>query len=219
MLLSRREEPLRAVADEIGGEFEVCDVSDREAVERVAGTVLARHQRVSLLVNNAGIPGRGGFLALEPERIEAVLRTNYVGGVWCLRAFLPGLRAAAPSHVVNVVSVAGVVAFAPSGPYSASKHAQLAFSRATAAELRADRISVHTILPGFVETEGFPQRTALRSPLFRRVVIGPERVADRIVSAIEGDRAEVYVPGWYRVFAIAPALVARLSRRFGYVRR
>jgi short-subunit dehydrogenase len=219
VLLSRREELLRAVADEIGGEFEVCDVRDRAAVERVAASVLERYERVSLLVNNAGIPGRGGFLALEPERIEAVVNTNYLGGVWCLRAFLPGLRAGTPSHVVNVVSVAGVVAFAPSGPYSASKHAQLAFSRASAAELRRERIHVHTILPGFVETEGFPQRTALRSRLFRRVVIGPERVADRIVAAIENDDAEVYVPGWYRVFAIAPALVARLSRRIGYVRR
>ena len=85
------------------------------------------------------------------------MRTNYLGGVWCLRAFLPGLEAAAPADVVNVVSVAGVVAFPPSGPYSASKHAQLAFSRATAAQLRPRGIRVHTVKPGFVETEGFPQ--------------------------------------------------------------
>ena len=87
---------------------------------------------MNLLANNAGIPGRRDFLTVEPELVERVIRTNYLAGLWCLRAFLPGLEAAAPeAHVVNVVSVAGVVAFPPSGPYSASKHAQLAFSRAT----------------------------------------------------------------------------------------
>ena len=48
--------------------------------------------RIELLVNNAGIPGRGEFLDGDPERIESVMRINYLGGVWCLRAFLPGAR-------------------------------------------------------------------------------------------------------------------------------
>ena len=73
------------------------------------------------------------------------------------------------SHVVNVVSVAGTVAFAPAGPYAASKHAQLAFSRPTAA-LWPPRRPVHTVLPGFVETEA-PQRAVLPSRFFRRAVI------------------------------------------------
>jgi short-subunit dehydrogenase len=149
-----------------------------------------------------------------------VLRTNYLGGVWCLRAFLGALEAAAPAHVVNVVSVAGTVVFPPSGPYSAAKHAQLAFSRATAAELRPRGITVHTVNPGFVETEGFPQRAVLRSPVFRRLVIGPERVAEAIVTAVDDDRRELFVPRWYRVFALAqalaPALVARAGQRSGY---
>ena len=94
----------------------------------------------------------------------------------CARS-CPGLEAARPSDVVNVVSVAGTVAFPPSGPYSASKHAQLAFSRATSASLRSRGIRVHTVNPGFVETEGFPQRSVLASPFFRRAVLDPEDVA------------------------------------------
>src|SRR6476646_10028275 len=62
------------------------------------------------------------------------------------------------SHVVNVVSVAGTVA---GGPYSASKHAQLAFSRSLARELAPRGVSVHTVNPGFVETAGFPQQGRL----------------------------------------------------------
>ena len=218
VLLARRQERLEPLAVELGGEYELCDVREREAVERVAAAVLERHPRIDLLVNNAGIPGRADFFALDPERIEDVLATNYLGSVWCARAFEPGL--APGSHVVNVVSVAGTVAFAPAGPYAASKHAQLAFSRALTGLLAARGVRVHTVLPGFVETEGFPQRAVLASRFFRRAVITPADVAERIVAAVEKGKREVFVPRWYRVFAIAqalaPGVVARLVARSGY---
>jgi NAD(P)-dependent dehydrogenase (short-subunit alcohol dehydrogenase family) len=212
VLLARREDRLRTLADEIGGEYDVCDITDREAVERVAARILERHPSVHLLVNNAGIPARTNFLEGDPE---AVMRTNYLGGIWCLRAFLPGLEAAAPSDVVNVVSIAGAVAFPPSGPYSASKHAQLAFSRATAAQLRSRGIRVHTVKPGFVETEGFPQHWLPR-PL-RRLVIGPEKIADHVLTSIERGRGETTVPRYYAVAsvvqALAPNVLARILAR------
>ena len=217
MLLARREERLRALAEETGGEYELCDVADRLAVEAVAARVLERHPRVHLLVNNAGIAGRTDFLAGDPERIDGVMRTNYLGSVWCLRAFLPGLEAAAPSDVVNVVSVAGVVAFPPSGPYSASKHAQVAFSRATAAQLRSRGIRVHTVKPGFVETEGFPQAWLPRP--VRRLVVGPKDIARHILDSLERGRGETSVPRYYGLAgalqALAPNVFARVlgSRR------
>jgi uncharacterized protein len=220
VLLARSEDRLRALATELGGEYELCDVAKREDVERVAAAVLERHPHIHLLVNNAGMPGRSGFLAIDPELLEEVLRVNYLGGVWMLRALLPGLEAAGRSDVVNIVSVAGTVAVAPSGPYSASKHAQLAFSRATAAELRNRGIHVHTVNPGFVETEGFPQATKLRSSLLRRLVVEPDHVARHVVKVIARDKGETFVPRFYRtaaiVQALAPGLVARLAGRSGY---
>ena len=209
----RGEERLSAVAGELGAEWESCDVGDRQAVERTAAAISGRHPAITLLVNDAGIPGRGGFLRLAPQRIEEVTRTNYLGGVWCLRAFLPGLEAAAPSHVVNVVSVAGTVTAGSAGPYTASKHAQLAFSRAVASELRPRGIRVHTVLPGFVETEGFRQRGRFSNPVVRALVIEPELVADRVVRAVERGRGEVFVPRWYRVAPLAQALAPRLVER------
>jgi NAD(P)-dependent dehydrogenase (short-subunit alcohol dehydrogenase family) len=220
VLLARRRERLEPLAAELGGEFELCDVADREAVDRTAAAVLARHPRIDLLVNNAGIPGRGDFLTLDAERIEAVVRTNYLGSVWCARAFLPGLGEG--SRIVNVVSVAGTVAFGPAGPYAASKHAQLAFSRSLAALLAARGIGVHTVNPGFVETEGFPQRSVLASAFFRRAVIGPDDVAHHVLRVLDSGRRESFVPGWYRVFAVAqalaPPLLAKLAARAGYRR-
>lgn len=220
LLVGRRRERLEALAAELGAEYEICDVSDRADVDRAATAIFTRHPSIDLLVNSAGIPGRGDFFTLEPERIEAVLRTNYLGGVWLVRALEPGLQAG--SHVVNIVSVAGVVAFAPAGPYAASKHAQLAFSRSLAGPLGERGVQVHTVLPGFVETEGFPQRSVLRSAFFRRTVIGPELVAERIVEAVESGKRELFVPRWYRVFALVqallPGLSARLVERSGYRR-
>jgi NAD(P)-dependent dehydrogenase (short-subunit alcohol dehydrogenase family) len=194
-------------------EHETCDVSDRAAVEAVAARVLGRHPRVDLLVCNAGVAARGRFLAAGPERIEEVMRVNYLGSVWTARAFLPGL--AAGSHVVSVVSVAGTFAV---GPYSASKHAQLAFSRSLAVELAPRGVSVHTINPGFVETPGFPQRGRF-GRFGRRLVATPPLVVERLLAAVEHDRREITVPRWYRAAslaqAIAPGAVARLQARLG----
>jgi short-subunit dehydrogenase len=223
VLVARREERLEALATELGGEYEVCDVADRDAVEAMAARVRTRHGAVHLLVNSAGIPGRAGFTEIEPERLELVMRTNYLGSVWCTRAFVAALEAAGSADIVNIVSVAGTVAFAPSGPYSASKHAQLAFSRAITAELRPRGIRVHTVNPGFVETEGFPQKTALQSALLRRVVIGPDEVARHVLDVLERNRRETFVPAWYRVAALAqtlvPSLVSRGVSRSVYRRR
>jgi short-subunit dehydrogenase len=215
VLLARRADRLAALAEELGAETEICDVGDRAAVDRTAEVVVARHPRVSLLVNNAGIPGRTGFIDATPERIEEVTRVNYLGSVWCLRAFLPALEEARPSHVVNVVSVAGTVSGAgTSGLYSASKHAQLAFSRSVAGELEPRGVHVHTILPGFAETEGFPQRGVLPRSM-ERFVIEADDIAKAIVTAVEKNRREVFVPRYYRVATLAQALTPGIVARVG----
>ena len=172
VLVARGEERLRELAAEVGAEAEVCDVGDRAAVAALAERVTARHPKIKLLVNNAGVPARADFIDGDPERIEAVTRINYLGSVWCLRAFLPALEAARPSDVVNVVSVAGMVAVGGGGPYSASKHALLAFSRGTQPELARRGIRVHTVNPGFIHTEGFPQTRFTRHGPLRRLVPG-----------------------------------------------
>ena len=212
VLLARRADQLERVAGEIAGDWETCDVSDRAQVDDVATRVLGRHPSIAVLVNNAGGPARGSFLDVEPEIIERAIRINYLGSVWCLRAFAPGLHAGA--HVVNLVSVAGTVAFAPAGAYAASKHAQLAFSRSVTALLRPRGVQVHTVMPGFVETEGFPQRSKLRSPMMRRCVIEADDVATAIVRVVERSKAEVTIPWFpYRLATIGQAVVPGLFSR------
>jgi NAD(P)-dependent dehydrogenase (short-subunit alcohol dehydrogenase family) len=192
-------------------EHVTCDVADRSSVEAAAADVLARHARIDLLVNNAGIPARSNYLDGDPARFEEVMRVNYLGTVWTTLAFLPGL--AAGSNLVNVVSVAGTFAV---GPYSASKHAQLAFSRSIAVELAPRGVHVLTVNPGFVETPGFEQRTRF-GPLVSRIVVDPPFVVRRLLEAVDRGKREIFVPRWYRAAAVAqavaPGLVARLRSR------
>jgi short-subunit dehydrogenase len=217
VLLARGEERLAAVGVELDADTERCDVADRDDVERVAAALRARYPAIDLLVNNAGIPGRGSFVDLDPARIESLVRVNYLGSVWCTRAFLPALEAAG-GDIVNVVSVAGTVAAGHSGPYSASKHAQLAFSRSLAVELADRGIRVHTVNPGFVHTPGFPNRDRFGRRL-RSLVAEPDQVAKAVLRAVDRNRIEQFVPWWYRSAAVAqaaaPALLARVARASG----
>jgi NAD(P)-dependent dehydrogenase (short-subunit alcohol dehydrogenase family) len=219
VLVARGPERLERTAGEIGAEAEVCDVGVQEQVEELASRVRERYPAIHLLVNNAGTAGRRGFLELEPERIEELVRVHYLGSVRCTLAFLPLLEAGAPAHIVNVASIAGTVAYGASGPYAAAKHAQLAFSRSIGVELAPRRIRVISVSPGPVETPGFPQERLLRRPLTRRLVLSPDQVADRILGALDSGVPEVFARRAYRLAAVAQSLVpttfARVMRREG----
>ena len=72
---------------------------------------------------------------------------------------------------------------------------------------------MHTVNPGFVETEGFPQRERF-GPLLGRLVVDPQFVVERLLGAVASDKREIVVPRWYRpaawVQALAPGALARL---------
>ncbi|MBW3593473.1 MAG: SDR family oxidoreductase, partial [Actinobacteria bacterium] len=185
VLVARGRARLEEVAARIGADAETGDVGDRAAVEELARRVAERHPAVHLLVNSAGMPAGGGYLDVPPARVEEVTRVNYLGSVWCALSFLPLLERAVPSDIVNVASVAGTVTALTSGPYAASKHAQLAFSRALARELAPRGIRVHAVNPGPVPTASFPQQQALDGRFSRHFVVSADDVARSILDAVE----------------------------------
>jgi uncharacterized protein len=170
-------------------------------------------------VSNAGIPAGGGYLDIPAERIEQVMRVNYLGGVWALLSFLPLLERGAPSDVVNVASVAGTVVGPTYGPYAASKHAQVAFSRASARELAPRGIRVRAVNPGPVPTAGFPQERLRASRLARHALVSVDDVARAVLRVVERDRREVFVPWPYRIAAAAQAVVPGAVARVGALGR
>jgi short-subunit dehydrogenase len=225
VLVARREDVLQRLAGEIGGDVEACDVGDRAAVAATTARILERHPAVHLLVNGAGILVPGTFVDTPLDLVERAITVNYLGGVWMTRGLLPGLqeaaRASRPAHVVTIASIGGSIVFTPAASYSASKHAQVAFSRSLRAALHGTGVEVHTILPGFVTTPGFPHPKLFATRLGRRFVVGPERVAEAVLSAMERGKAEVVVP-WFPyglgpiAQALAPTITARVLRHAEY---
>ena len=140
------------------------------------------------------------------------MRTNYLGGIWCLRAFLPALEAAAPSDVVNIVSVAGVGRRSRRRARTPRRSTPSSRSRARRRRSCAPRgIRVHTVKPGFVETEGFPQKLAAarRAAVRRSGRSGSPRTSS---ASIEHGRGETTVPRYYAVGGVAAGAGAELVR-------
>lgn len=214
VLVARREDRLRALADELGGATVVAvDLVEPDSPARVAAAVEETHGRLDLLVNNAGAAWHATFAEAGYEGVRRHMELNFDAVVRLTEALLPLLRRSAPSAIVNVSSIAGRAARRTSGAYSASKFALAGWSDALAVEERAAGVHVGLVLPGFVATEGFPQRELVSSPRTRWIVSTPERVAEAILDAGPGGKAERYVPRPYWLAATARIVAPRLVRR------
>jgi uncharacterized protein len=215
ILVARREDRLRALADSLPCEasYVAVDLTEEDAPARVRAKVEERGGRLTLLVNNAGASWRGGFAEGGYANVHRHMELNFDAVVRLTEALLPILRASAPSAIVNVASTAGRVARARTGSYSASKFALIGWTDALFAEERPHGVHVGMVLPGFIATEGFPATELRERALTRWVVSKPEKVAEAIVEAGPGGRAERYVPRAYALAAVARILAPGLVRR------
>lgn len=215
VLVARREERLRALAGELGGgaTWLATDLTQDGAPERVLAHVRQHHDRLTLLVNNAGASWRATFAEGGYENVRRTMELNFDAVVRVTEALLPLLRSSSPSAIVNVSSTAGRIARSGAGAYSASKFALAGWSDSLYAEERASGVHVGLVLPGFVETEGFPARELIARRLTRWTVSSPDLAAAAILDAGLGGRAERYVPRPYALVGIARILVPGLVRR------
>jgi uncharacterized protein len=217
VLIARREERLRALAQSLGSErvsFLAVDLVDDGAPERIRAHVAERHgHRLDLLVNNAGAAWRKPFAEGGYENVRRTMAINFDAQVRLTEALLPMLRESAPSAIVNVASTAARVTRKGTGAYSASKAALASWSDALWAEEVAHGVHVGLVLPGFISTEGFPQSELTARPWTRWAVSTPERAAEAIYQAGVGRRPERYVPRPYALAAAARILAPGLVRR------
>jgi len=217
LLVARREDRLKALADSLpDASYLALDVTEADAPQKVRAAVEERFGgQLDLLVNNAGGSWRAPFAEGGYENVHKTMELNFDSPVRLTEALLPLLRASAPSSIVNVASIAGRVARSTAGSYGASKAALIGWTDSLHLEERSGGVHVGLVLPGFVSTEGFPQESLKRNPATRWIVGKPEQVADAIVAAGPGGRAERIVPRGYAAFPflriVAPWLVRRLS--------
>lgn len=209
ILVARRADRLEALATDLGGgaSWLAADLTDADAPERVAEHVRERHGRLDLLVNNAGAAWRGTFADGGWESLNRHMELNFNAVARLTEALLPILRQSAPSSIVNVSSTAARIARAGSGSYSASKAALALWSDGLHLEEREHGVHVATVLPGFIATEGFPQRE-----LPSALVSTPEKGARAIADVAFSGRAERYVPRPYFLISVLRVVAPRLVR-------
>jgi len=142
--------PLQEAAEKEALDLSVLqlDVTDRESVERAVKDAMATAGSLDILVNNAGIELRSSIEEASDDEILAQLDTNVLGLVRVTRAVLPAMREQRSGVIVNVSSIAGLVARPFGGFYSASKHAIEAISEALHFELAEFGIRVAIVEPG-----------------------------------------------------------------------
>ena len=204
VLVARRRDRLEALAEGLGGATVIAaDLLQEATPGLVARRVTEEHGRLDLLVNNAGVGGRGSFASSGWAQVQRTMAINFEAPVRLTEALLPLLRRSAPSTVVNVGSVAGRVARPGSGAYSASKFAMVGWTEAVQMEELRHGVHITLVLPGYAATEGFPQRELIAKSATRWMVSKPEKIAEAIVDAARRRQPERYVP---RPFAVVPFL-------------
>lgn len=199
------------------------DVTDPGAVEKAVAAAEARFGRIDVAVNNAGY----GYLAAieegEDTAIRAQFETNVFGLIGVTKRILPGMRARRSGHIVNISSLGGLVAFAATGYYHATKFAVEALSESLAQEVAPLGIKVTIVEPGAFRTD-WAGRSMVEAPTViadyaetagrrreqTRAVSGrqpgdPARAALAIIKAVEAPEPPL------RLLLGAPAL--RIARQ------
>lgn len=216
-ITARRTERLEELLRELGAEgdhsFFTTDVGDKSSVRALAGHVRKTYGRCDILINNAGFSEEGPFRGPDDvDQLERVMQTNFWGTVYCTAELLPLLLQSAPSSVVNVASMAGRLAVGGTSSYSASKFAVVGWSEALASDLVERGVYVSLIEPGFIPTEGFPQRDLAADPFMKYALGTVEQVSAAILDAIENRKVERVVPRWNYLLQVPRVLTPGLYR-------
>jgi NAD(P)-dependent dehydrogenase (short-subunit alcohol dehydrogenase family) len=198
-----KAEPLRAAASEENLPIEVIelDVTSATSVDR-AFEAVSGHGAVDVLVNNAGIGGATPLELTPEDEHRRMFETNYFGAIRCIKAVLPAMRERRRGAIVNVTSIAGLVAIPNQIPYSASKWALECAGETLAHEVARFGIRVVNVEPGVVKTNIFDNsagatrydKTSPYQPIMRRNgkfysagfrdPAWPDEVAETILAAI-----------------------------------
>jgi NAD(P)-dependent dehydrogenase (short-subunit alcohol dehydrogenase family) len=198
-----REPALRETAAQAGAPLDrlslhVLDITDREAVRRLPEQVIAHHGTVDGLINNAGIIQPFVRVQdLDEEAIERVMRVNFYGTLYMVRAFLPYLLKRPEAHIVNISSMGGFLPVPGQTIYGASKAAVKLLTEGLYTELLGTPVLVTVVFPGAVATDiaahsGVEIHSPVSTPRSIRAL--PPREAARIIlDGMERDRYRILV--------------------------
>jgi short-subunit dehydrogenase len=220
VLGARRVDQLNAVAQacRAKGAPEVTvrrlDVGQRAEAKAFVAAALRDHERIDVLVNNAGLGWMGRLQEMPEEKVEELVATNLKGVIATTQAALPAMVERRRGVIINVASVLGFRAGPYSAVYSATKHAVVGFSHALRGELSGTGVKVCVVYPASTETEFFAETEA---------PIGPQYpaswVARAIVRTARFPRRDVMVMPYRLVHLAEPLFGGLLDHAMGEARR
>jgi short-subunit dehydrogenase len=213
VVTGRRAEPLSEVADEVGAQAIVADLSVRADLHRL----LDEAGQIDILVANAALPGSGFLQDWNEDQIDRIMEVNLSDPIVMTRILLPGFLARGKGHFVYVSSLAGRVATRGAPMYSATKFGLRGFAGSLRCDLQGSAIGCSVISPGFVRDAGMFVDAGATLP--RGVgTVSPEQVARAVIRSIRRNKAEVVVaPIGLRAGAfiggLAPSISAPIQAR------
>jgi short-subunit dehydrogenase len=169
------------------------------------------------LINNAGIGMRKPFAETPLETIEAIMRTNYLGAVYCTHEILPAMIARGSGHIVNISSGAGKIGTLNMAGYCASKFAMNGWSESLYHEIKPLGVNVSVVCTGPVSNQFNRefQDSEPKSP--PQLFISAEAVSRQVIGVIEKNKFEVVIPRWLALMCslkrFAPSVFRVLAQR------
>ena len=210
VLLARTQSALEAVAAEIaadGGEASAypADLTDAEAVDRIAKAIRDEIGIPDIVINNAGA-GRWLFVEeTSPAEMAQMMAAPYFAAFYIARAFLPEMLKRGRGHFVSIGSPASLLPWPGAAAYTAARWALHGFTEALRADLYGTGLRVTLVIAGKVDSPYWAHNPGSeeRAPKIARLIptLKVEQVVEAIVRAVEGNRRQVIVPFMLRLFA------------------
>jgi NAD(P)-dependent dehydrogenase (short-subunit alcohol dehydrogenase family) len=225
-LVGLEPDELKRVAERLHGDSGhwYADVTDQEAMARVAAEVKERFGKVDIVVANAGVASGGPFADSDPQAWRRVIEVNLIGSAVTARAFLPVL-VESRGYLLQIASLAAITPAPMMTAYCASKSGVEAYAHCLRAEVAQRGVRVGVGYLSWTDTDmvrGADQEEVMRElrqrlpwPANRTYPLGP--TVDRLVAGIERRSAHVYGQGWLRgmqgVRGYLPGLIGRVGAR------